>query len=66
MCDTYAVEKLKNNPEILENTLRKAYEYEIGKINEITDKNKISKFIEEMIARKRNVERLKQREHKER
>ena len=61
MCDTYAVEKLKNKPEILENALRKTYEYEISKINGSTDKNRINRYIEEMTARKRNVEKLKEK-----
>ena len=66
MCDTYAVEKLKNKPEILENALRKTYEYDIININKYMDKNRIDRYIEEMTARKRNVEKLKERQYKER
>lgn len=59
--DTFAVEKCDISIDVLERALRKTYEYYVAKARKdanMTDE-RVQRFIQEMIARKRNVERLK-------
>lgn len=60
--DTFAVEKCGISVDVLESALKKTYEYyiaSIGTIQETPSKEKVELFVEEMTARKRNVERLR-------
>lgn len=58
--DTFAVEKCKIDPEILERALKKTYEFEINQI--LNKKNisqrRIDEFVNEMRLRKKNIEKL--------
>lgn len=66
--DSFAIKKCGISPIILESALKKTYEYEIGNIKNRGDltQEKINKFIMEMTARKRNVEKLISEMKKER
>lgn len=71
--DTFAVEKCGILVDVLESALKKTYEYNIASIRirqQMPTKEKVENFVEEMTARKRNVERLKlkikQEENKQR
>mgnify|MGYP001103550215 CR=1 FL=1 len=60
--DTFAVEKCGISVDALESALKKTYEYNIASIRtrqEKLTKEEVEKFIDEMTARKRNVERLR-------
>lgn len=60
--DTFAVEKCGISVDVLKSALKKTYEYNIASIRtrqKTPTKEKVEKFVEEMTARKRNVERLK-------
>lgn len=58
--DTFAVKTCGISPYVLEEALKKTYNYEIKKAknNKNISVERINRFIEEMTARKRNVERL--------
>lgn len=58
--DTFAVEKCGISPYILESALAKTYEYEIKHIKEKKDltQERLDRFVNEMRARKRNIEKL--------
>ena len=58
--DTFAVEKCGVSPHILESALAKTYEYEIKHIKEKKGltQERLDKFVDEMRARKRNIENL--------
>ena len=58
--DTFAVKKCGISPEVLESALKKTYEYDIKHISEKKDitQEKLDTYINEMRARKRNVEQL--------
>lgn len=58
--DTFAVKQCGISPYILERALQKSYEYEIknmSKKNGLTQE-RVNRYIQEMKARKRNVEKL--------
>lgn len=59
--DTFAVEKCDISTDVLESALRKTYEYYVEKAKKDTNMTdeRVQRFIQEMTARKRNVERLK-------
>ena len=59
--DTFAIEKCGISPYVLESALAKTYEYEIKHIKEKKDltQKRLDKFVNEMRARKRNIEKLK-------
>ena len=58
--DTFAVEKCGMLPSVLESALAKTYEYEIKHLDSKKGltQEKIDRFINEMRARKRNIEKL--------
>lgn len=58
--DTFAVEQCNISPYILERALAKSYEYEIRNISEKLGltQERLNRYIEEMKARKKNVQRL--------
>ena len=58
--DTFAVEKCGILPSVLERALAKTYEYEIKNIpnKKGLTQEKVDRFVEEMRARKRNIEKL--------
>ena len=58
--DTFAVEKCGMLPSVLESALAKTYEYEIKHLEskEGLTQEKLDRFINEMRARKRNIEKL--------
>ena len=58
--DTFAVKYCGISPHILERALAKSFEYEmkdIGRKKDVTQE-RIDRYIEEMKARKRNIEKL--------
>ena len=58
--DTFAVKYCGISPYILEKALAKSFEYEmkdIGRKKDVTQE-RIDRYIEEMKARKRNIEKL--------
>ncbi len=60
--DTFAVEKCDISVDVLESALKKTYEYNIASIKtkqKTPTEEKIENFVEEMTARKRNIERLR-------
>lgn len=60
-CDTFAIEKCGISSEILENALRKTYEYEIKNIDKKQNmtQERLDRFVNEMRLRKRNIERIR-------
>lgn len=58
--DTFAVEQCNISPYVLERALAKSYEYEIRNISEKLGltQERLNRYIEEMKARKKNVQRL--------
>lgn len=62
--DTFAIEKCDISIDVLESALKKTYEYDIKRIKngQQKDKAKIKRYIDEMTARKRNIERLRERQ----
>ena len=59
--DTFAIEKCDVPIDVLESALKKTYEYCVSKAKKdinMTDE-RVQRFIQEMTARKRNIERLK-------
>lgn len=62
--DTFAIEKCDISIDVLESALKKTYEYDIKRIEngQQKDKAKIKRYIVEMTARKRNIERLKEKQ----
>ncbi len=58
--DTFAVEKCGISPYVLERALAKTYDYQIKHIKEKKDltQERLDRFVNEMRARKRNIERL--------
>lgn len=58
--DSFAVKKCDILPNVLESALAKSYEYEIKNINNKTNltNEKLNRYVQEMTARKRNVEKL--------
>ena len=58
--DTFAVRKCGISPYVLESALAKTYEYEIKNIDkkENMTQERLNRFVNEMRARKRNVEKL--------
>ena len=66
--DTFAVEVCDISPYILEKALAKSYEYEIKNIGQKVGltQERLNRYIEEMKARKKNVQRLiHEYEHKQ-
>lgn len=59
--DTFAVEECDVPTDVLERALRKTYEYYVAKAKKDTNMTheRVQRFMEEMTARKRNIERLK-------